>query len=557
MGTTSNTEQPAFWGIARASLALFAMCAPGVTFAGCSEEPTEETKVHAELKPQPSVMVRLTKAQYTNAVRTLFGDGVTIPSQLEPDVAIDGLHAIGASITPVSDRGVELFEEAARTLAEEVAAKPEIRNAVFPCQPATHTDADATCADETLKKLGRMAWRRPLTTVELARLNKIANDGGKTLGDFHRGVGYAITALLQSPHFLYRPEPGKAFGDTVRYTSWEMASRLAFFLWNGPPDEVLLDAANTDSLIDDGALAAQVDRMLKHDNARRGVTAFFAQWLHLSELDDLTKDPNVFKHYSAELGAMAREETLRTAEHLVFEKDADLREFFTGRTTFVNRRLAAIYNLKAPVEEGFGKLELPESGLRRGFFGQVAFLAANAHPVSTSAVLRGVYLREVILCQTVPAPPSNLNTAIPQIDANAKTMRQRLTSHMQDPACAGCHKFTDIPGLGFEKFDGMGRFRTHELGEPIDDSGEIDGEKFSDFGDMVKLLAAGERVPKCFVEKLYAYASGRRIGAGERGEVARLIDQFNGSGRRVLALMRAVAMSDGFRTTATPKEGIN
>ena len=126
---------------------------------------------------------------------------------------------------------------------------------------------------------------------------------------------------------------------------------------------------------------------------------------------------------------MAREETLRGVEHLVFERDGDLRTFFTTTTTFVNRRLAAIYNIKAPPEDGFAKLELPAGGMRRGYFGQVSFLAANAHPVSTSAVLRGVYLREVILCQQVPPPPSDLNTAIPQVDASAKTMRQRLTAH--------------------------------------------------------------------------------------------------------------------------------
>ena len=523
---------------------------------GCSEEPASEPeKTYAALKPEPPVLTRLTRAQYNNAVRDLLGDGVTLPAQLEPDVAIHGLAAVGASIAPVSERGVELFEEAARALAEEVATNEELRKAVFLCAPATHTAADSGCADSTLQRLGRRAWRRPLTTTERARLLAIANKGADTLKDFYKGFGFAITALLQSPHFLYRPEAGKTDSNGRRYTSWEMASRLSFFLWNGPPDDALLDAAANDALQTDEQIAAQVDRMLTMPATRRGVRAFFTQWLHLAELDDLTKDPGIFKHYSAELGGMAREETLRVVDHLVLGKDADLREFFTGTTTFVNRRLAAIYNIKAPVEEGFGKLELPVDGLRRGFFGQVSFLAANSHPVSTSAVLRGVYVREVILCQKVPPPPSNLNTAIPEIDENAKTMRQRLIVHMENPACSGCHKFTDIPGLGFEKFDGIGRFRTHELGEPIDDSGDVDGSKFKDFRGLVEALASNDRTAACFTEKLFSYATGRAVGKGERGALKRLTDEFNSDGRKVLGQLRRIALSAAFRQTVAHTEG--
>ena len=533
---------------------------------GCADpkadEPAAET--FASLTPAPPALTRLTRSQYANAVRELLGEGITVPAQLEPDVAFDGLFAIGASITPVSERGVELFEDAARAIATELVANVQARDAVVLCKPATHTAADTPCATQTIEHLGRRAWRRPLTTTERDRLVAIADKGATTLGNFYKGLAFSITALLQSPHFLYRPEHGQpdpnnpADATGRRFTSWEMASRLAFFVWNGPPDDALLDAAAADELIDDTKLAAQIDRMLAHERARRGVRAFFGQWLNLSGLDDLTKDPNIFKHHSAELGGMAREETLRLADHVVFTLDADLRTFFTSTTTFANRRLAAIYNVKAPAIEGFGKLELPADGQRRGFFGHVAFLALNAHPVSSSAVLRGVYVRQYILCDQVPPPPSNLNTAIPPVAENAKTMRERLIAHMADPACAGCHKFTDIAGLGFEKFDGIGRFRVRENGALIDDSGVLDGIEFSDFRGLTEAIAINPKLPQCFVEKMYGYATGRSIGKGEYGEIKRLTEAFNGAGRKVKGFMRTLALNPGFRRTAaiaTPAGG--
>ncbi len=528
-----------------------------VASVGCSEEPTAEPeKTYAALKSDAPVLVRLTQDQYRNAVVELLGDKATVPAALEPDVAIHGLLSVGAGITPVSERGVELFEESALALAGELATKKEVREAVFNCAPATVTDADTSCVTKTIETLGRRAWRRPLTTTERDRLVKIATTAAATLKHFYKGFGYALAAILQSPHFIYRPEFGAAknAAEPRRYTSWEMASRLSFFLWNGPPDDKLLDAAAKDELIDDATLKVQVERMIADGRMKRGVRAFFSQWLNLAELDELTKDPKVFKHYSAELGAMAREETLRVAEYLVLEQDADLREFFIGRTTFVNRRLAAIYNVKAPAKEGFGKLEFPESGQRRGFFGQVAFLALNSHPVSTSAVLRGVYLREHILCQKVPPPPSDLNTAIPEVDANAKTMRQRLVQHMANPACAGCHRFTDIPGLGFERFDGIGRYRTHEHGAVIDDGGTLDEQDFADFKSLVEVIANGDRVPMCFVEKMFAYASGRVVGKGEYGAVDAIVDRFNDNGRKVKALLVDLAMSEAFRSVGPIKK---
>jgi hypothetical protein len=86
------------------------------------------------------------------------------------------------------------------------------------------------------------------------------------------------------------------------------------------------------------------------------------------------------------------------------------------------------------------------------------------------------------MCQGMPAPPPDVVTELPA-GAEYKTMRERLAQHMQDPACAGCHKLMDPIGLGLENYDGIGVFRTVENGvvldtsETVDDLGDFDGAR--------------------------------------------------------------------------------
>jgi hypothetical protein len=244
---------------------------------------------------------------------------------------------------------------------------------------------------------------------------------------------------------------------------------------------------------------------------------------------------------------MALEETMRVVDELFVDGDADLGDFFTTPVTWVNRRLAAIYDIPAPVDEGFGRVEFSEASQRRGFFGQVSFLALNAHEVVSSPTLRGVFVRETLLCEPVPPPPSNLNTAIPEASADARTLRERLTAHMEDPGCAFCHAFTDPIGLGFENFDGIGRFRVTDHGAIIDASGDLDGEPFDDGRQLGELVADSAQLGACATRKLYEIAVGHSVEPGEESAVLRLANAFEADGRRVRSLMLNIVASEGFR----------
>jgi len=502
--------------------------------------------------PAP-VLKRLTQTQYTNALTELFGDALVLPTSLEPDQSVDGLLVVGSSVTSVSPRGVEQYEEAALDVAEQVTTDPTLRAALIPCTPDGAFDDG--CAGEVLSALAPRAWRRPLTERELDKLVDLAGVAGATMDDFYVGLSFAINAVLQSPHFLYRIELGEDDPDRPgyrRYTDWEMASRLSFFLWNTLPDAELNAAAAAGELSDDDGIAAQVDRMLADPKARAGLRNFFTELYHLYDLDRLSKDPEVFLYMSDDIGPSSREETLMNIEQVVFEEDGDWRDLLISERTFIDRTLAAIYNVQAPASEGFAEVWLDPADGRRGLLGQVSLLSLYAHATSTSVTRRGIFVRETMLCQVIPSPPANVDTSIPEADAAAPTMRDRVATHLEDPSCASCHLLTDPIGLGLENFDGLGLWRETENSVDIDASGDLDGAEFTDAWGLAEAVRDHPDLVPCLVENVYRYANAHAFDSGERDLVSWHAQGFEVGGYRMLALLRDVAVGPGFRRVGDP-----
>jgi hypothetical protein len=506
----------------------------------------------APLPPVPAVAApsgaqRLSVAQYRNAVHDLFGQNIAVPTALEPDTSLSGFVSIGSAQSAISPRGVEQYEEAAYKIAEQALSSSYQRAALVPCQPAG--PADEACARAFVAKLGRRVWRRPLTEQEIAEITAVTTGAGAKLGDFYQGVEFGIAALLQAPSFLYRPAFGEAdpASGARRATSYEMASRLSFFLWNSTPDDALLDAADRGELTTDSGVEAAATRMLADVRARAGLRNFVTEHLRLDLLDQLSKDTKIFTYFSPEVGPAAREETLLDFEHAAFDQDGDYRDLFTSRRTFVNPKLASMYEVLAPSADGFAEVELPASVPRRGLLGQVSFLSLYAHPTSSSATLRGKLVRTVLLCGDIPPPPVNVNTALPEPTPDAPTLRDREKAHLSDSFCAGCHLQMDPIGLSLENFDGIGRYRLKDNGTLIDATGELDGTTFSDAVGLAETVRSHPALGPCFVRRMYEYATSFPQDPSERGVIKALAARFEASGYRVKALMKAIAVSPGFR----------
>lgn len=525
----------------RALSLLLALGACQGTIVGGPESGGEGTA----LEPAPPVLPRLTASQYTATVQDLFGPDVPIgvlPADTNPHL----FFSIGATSTELSELGAQQYADAADAIASWVVADLSRAFTILGCTPATPDDA---CITGYLDELGRRLYRRPLTSEELASWTAVARDTAH--GDVGRGLRMAIYGLLQSPPFLYRVELGEPDPEAPgrrRYSSFEMASRISFLLWDRAPDRQLLDVAATGALTDDAGLRAEVDRLLAQPEARRATQGFFAQYLDLAALDGLERDGTLFPAFSPALAAAAKDDVrLRVDE--ILANDADVRTLFASRRAFVNSDLAALYGVDAPgaTPTDFVPVELPADGPRAGVLTSAAFLTMNAHVTETSPTLRGKFVRERVLCQRVPAPGDNVDLVIDEPDGVANTLRERLERHVTDPSCASCHAFIDPPGYLFEGFDAIGAARTTDRGYPVDTTGDLDGVPLADARDLADRLATDPRVGACLVRQLYRHASGRLETDAEGAILGELDEAFAAGGYRMNQLLAALVLSDGFR----------
>lgn len=500
-----------------------------------------------------AVMPRLTADQYRNSLIDLFGAGLPA-TPVEPDTNPYLFRSIGAAQTVVSAQGVERYADAAFNVAQVVFAEERRRAAVLDCAPVTPDDA---CAESFVRQQGLRIMRRPLSDEEVERWLSVSRDVAE--GDPLLGLETVLAGMLQSSHFLYRVELGEPDPEEAgarRYTSWEMAQRLSFLLWNTAPDQALLDAAERGELVDDVTLEAHAQRMLDDPRARRAVQDFFAQYLDLSRLARVERDPMRYPGASETLLAAMETELRLLVDDVVFRQDTDVRELFSAPRGYVNSELAALYGVTAPGASlvAFVPVEFPPESPRAGILTLGAFLTMNAHPTETSPTLRGKYLRERIFCQDVPPPPDDIDLNLEQEEGDAPTLRERLEQHRNDPACSGCHSFIDPPGYLFEHYDSIGRYREEAEGYPINAAGDLDGVPMADARDLAAVLRDDERVGDCMARQLYRHANGRLETFGERRALRDLQSSFAASGYRFRDLMLALALSEGFRKVSTATE---
>jgi hypothetical protein len=496
--------------------------------------------------PEPAgdgVVRRLTNDQYAAIIRDVFGESIELGGRFEPELRVNGLLAAGSSHVSMTPAGIEQYDAMARAIATQVVS--EKHRSLIPCTPASVTEPDDACAGRFLKDVGLLLYRRPLSGVEHKTYVGAARLAAETTSDFYEGLSISLAAMLSSPKFLFRETEIDA-GDYGR------ASRLSFFLWNAGPDLALLAAAEKGELGTPRGLARQVDRMMASSRLKDGVRAFFIDHLGFDGFANLTKDAALFPKFSAQAATDAQEQTLKTiVEHLLIE-GGDYRDLFTTRKTFLTAELASIYGVPLLSNEPNGApdtwepYEFAATDPRAGILTHLAFTALHSPPGRGSPTLRGKALREVIMCQKVPAPPGDVNFTLVTDTSNPahRTARDRLNAHATEPMCAGCHKIIDPIGLALENFDAAGVYRTAENGAVIDTKGTIDGVTFEGATGLGKVLRKHPAVTSCLVQRLSGYATGRMpVSAGWTRELE--VD-FKAGGHKVPGLMRQIALSPEF-----------
>jgi len=327
----------------------------------------------------------------------------------------------------------------------------------------------------------------------------------------------------------------------------ELAVRLATFLWNDVPDGQLAEIARRGELDDPGMLKRQVVRMLRDQRSDGLLDNFFAKWLSLDKLKTTRPDPQVDREL---LEAMGTETRLFVQSQL--REDRDAVELWTAPYTFVNERLARHYDLPGISGKNFRRVARMNPN-RAGLLGQASVLTALSTPSRTSPTARGKYVMNRFLGIDVPEPPANIPPLAEPPAITAGTMRERMTAHRTNPACASCHAMFDPLGFALENFDATGRWRTTDGGLPIDASGTFtDGTRFNGPVELREELLKRRDVYYANVtQQLLAYALSRkkagRVYDYEMPAVRQIVHDASADGYRWSSLIAGIAASGPFQ----------
>jgi hypothetical protein len=505
-------------------------------------------------------LIRLDDDQYKQAMIDVFGPTLVLNSALaESEKRSAGLLAVGDAEVSYTSAGFESAENMAQLVADQ-AVDPAHRDVFIPCQPADAKQPDDACAGEFFASVGRLLFRRALSSAELQGLVGIAHASATTTADFYNGLSFGLARMLVSPNFLFRVEKAVPDGEgKYRLTAYSMAGRLSALLWNSNPDDELLAAAERGELNSSAEVRRQVERMLASPKLENGVRAFFSDMLEFDKFETLAKDPAIYPQFTPNLTHEAREQALRVIVHELLAKHGDYRQLFLTRETFLTPSLAALsgIELSAGVNNGEPDRWIPyqyaDGDPRAGFLALPAFTALNSHPGRSSPTLRGKALRQNLLCQVVPDPPAGVDFELFNSGEAGHTARERLTAHNSVPSCAGCHKIMDPIGLGLERFDGSGRLRDTENGYAIDTSGNLDGVAYKDARQLAKVVSEAKSTELCLVNRVTSYGLARPLTASDRSFVESLSKQFSKEGRQLPELLRSIATAEEFCLLDPPK----
>lgn len=424
-------------------------------------------------------------------------------------------------------------------------------------------------AEEVAPLLNRFldrAYRRPPTAAERQRYLQIAERRLATHPtEFAEAMLAAYTAILCSPGFLFLEEqPGPLPGTAL-------ASRLSYFLWNGPPDAELRTLAANGRLLDPAVLRAQTDRLLDDARAKRTFDAFLDYWLDLRKVGDTTPDVILYPDYYLDdlLVESAVNETRLFFEEVV-RKNLPASTLINADFTMLNSHLAKHYGIDGVTGVTMRRVTLPSGSPRGGLLTQASVLKVTANGTTTSPVLRGVWIQERLLGDPPPPPPPGTPAVEPDT-RGATTIRQQLEQHRSIRSCAVCHNKIDPPGFALENFDVLGGWRdryrstaegeaakgvgknghafTFHYGPDVDASAVLpSGERFGDVQGLKRILAANDRqIARNLVQQFILYATGSPVGFADRREVERILQATAANRFGVRTLIHEIVQSELFR----------
>jgi len=498
---------------------------------------------------RPGLAARLSKFEYQYSISDVLGVTV-LPAELDaaagglPDDTGDGVFKhIADKQTSVEQHALAYFQ-----VGEAVAKRVDF--AALAARLGTCTEATPACGTATIQALGRLLFRRPLEERQVDAMLAVYSAGlGEEL-DFADAMVWTLLAMLQAPEFLFRMESETASQEAPRdLDGYELAARLASFLWLSVPDDALLDAAADGSLVQAAGLDAQVARMLTDPKAQRFTEAFGTDFsrARFASFEGAT---------DADRAAL-NESVIATFQDHFWTQRGSVAALFTTTRFVVNPITAQLLGLTA-TGSGLQTVDVASLPQRVGFLTHPGMLAGMGDRTVGSFVNRGKYLMERLLCRNPISVPDDVAA---QIDAfNADTAgfneRERAEVRMSRPTCWGCHSQFEPLAFGFARFDGAGRY----VGETDPDGKQLvlDGwvptgaetePPYADVASYMQVLASEPVVQTCMTEHFIAFATARTADELTRVEAEKSVGkEYQTNGSTLSAMVSAVAHSSLFRT---------
>jgi hypothetical protein len=458
---------------------------------------------------------RLASAEYDGSVHALLSTAQSAASghDFPPDLRQDGFTVNDAQ--RIDAVVIERLADAADALATEA----QTNGTLARLAPCSNTNDPASCATAFITTFGAKVYRRPLVGDEVSALQTLYSVGadGATYLD---GIAHVTRGLLQSAGFLYLTELGRGNGakGPTNLTPYELASTLSYLLTSAPPDDELLAKATAGALSDPNEREAQARRLFASDRAAQDtVVRLVREWLGIDGVDGSAKDSLVYPDFKNEKSKIVAESS-DFVRAVAFQSTGNVSELFGAHWT-VNSGPLELYQTAGDGPLA-GSTRITD---RVGILNQAAFLATYANAQESHPVFRGVAVARRVVCLRLDSPASFDITVVPPAPDPTMTTRERFDAHVVDPICAGCHDTIDPFGFSFERFDGMGAYRTSENAKDVDSRVVVSVKEsydgpYADSNALATALAASPTVRECMARFVFRASAATGDSAATPGE---------------------------------------
>ncbi len=410
-------------------------------------------------------------------------------------------------------------------------------------------------AEKVLRRFLPYAYRRFVTEEEVDAAASTAIRAMNEGVDFYPAMRLSLIRILCSPGFLFIAEP-EGDKSVRRINDFELATRLAMFLWSSLPDDKLFYLATEGKLSNPQVLRQQIKRMLNDAKAERFVRNFAGQWLDVRDYGSV-QPAREYRDYGEDLEAASIEEPYQFFGTILRE-NLPIYNFLDSEFLVINERLAKHYEIDGVEGEAFRKVDLRPQDNRGGVLGMAGLMTLLSDGTRTLPIRRATWVKEKLFDDPPGNPPPNAGEIQPNAQGENLTVRERLELHRTEPSCASCHVGLDPYGIALENYDAIGKWRTNANGENfrggntpvLDVSGELpNGKSFVNLEDYkMVLLEMKDDFNRAFAKQMLTYALGRPVNYMDNKVLDQITAEVRQNNYEMHSLITAIVMSEPFQT---------